>query len=101
LAAVTVLGKWSDTESVPVWKDSILPLVLMGSADDMVMYVGKVGEMERAAGKLDAVLQQRDGKWALVVEHRSDRGQSVISRKQQHNIILQLDFSPPTGDHSN
>jgi hypothetical protein len=73
LTAVTVLGK-GVTESVPVWKDSILPLVSTGPVNDTVRYAGKVGEMERAAGKLDAVLQQRDldGKWALVVEHRSD-----------------------------
>jgi hypothetical protein len=72
LTAVTVLGNGSDIESVPVWKDSILPLVLTGSADDTVMYAGKVGDLEKAAGNLTAVLQQKDGKWALVVEQRSD-----------------------------
>jgi hypothetical protein len=69
LTAVTVLGKGSDVESVPVWKDSILPLVLTGSPDDSVVYAGRVGELEKAAGKLEAVLQQKDGRWALVVEH--------------------------------
>jgi hypothetical protein len=71
LLIVTMAGKTSDTGPLPVWKDSILPLVFAGAADDSVMYVNKIEELERAAGKRQAVLQQRAGeagKWALVVK---------------------------------
>jgi hypothetical protein len=73
LLIVTMAGKTSDAGPLPLWKDSILPLVFAGAADDTVIYADKIEELERVAGKVEAVLQQRDGRWALVVEHKLDR----------------------------